>query len=95
MDGATSQYIAVYGNTVYPVKTKLLFCPMVKDDADILFSDTYLIRIGKGILEPMVQQLGCFAGAMLAQCWRNAGSWRSNLAKEGLVIARKLTDRCI
>ena len=89
MHGAMRQYSDMYGDTIRPIKTNLLFRPMVHDDADILFSGTYHIRDGKGTLEPMVQHLGCFAGGMLA-----LGA-RILQLEEDLEIARKLTDGCI
>ena len=89
MNGATSQYSDMYADTIGPLKSNLLFRPMVKDEANILFSGTYHIRDGKGTLEPMVQHLGCFAGGMLALGARILQN------EEDLGTARKLTDGCI
>ena len=89
MNGATSQYYDMYKDAVRPIMDNLLFRPMVKNEADVLFSGQFHAPSGKRTLEPMVQHLGCFAGGMLAL----GAKIMQN--EEDLEVARKLTDGCI
>lgn len=80
----------MYEDSLGPMKKNLLFQPMTKDNADILFSGKFHAEdSGKGKLEPVVQHLGCFAGGMLALGARIMDN------EEDLRLARKLTDGCI
>ena len=89
MNGASSQYLKMYKDSLAPIVKNLLFQPMTRHNEDILFSGTFHMRDEKGELEPMVQHLGCFAGGMLAL---GAKLMKSD---DDLILARKLTDGCI
>lgn len=83
--GVTDQYRRMYEKTVQPIKEHLLYRPMIKDKADILFSGT---RNG-GNLDHEAQHLTCFVGGMFG-----IGAKIFD-RPEDLKIAEQLVDGCI
>lgn len=85
LGGRTPQYRRLYESAVGAIKENLLFRPMLKDNADILFSGT---KMGRD-LDYEAQHLTCFIGGMFG-----IGAKIFN-RPEDLKTARQLADGCI
>lgn len=96
LGGLEGKYQSMYEQTVAAVKKWLLFRPMVRDDADILFSakakvttDDKLDLSKRVRLEYEVTHLTCFIGGMFALGGKIFGS------DEDVEYGRRLTDGCV
>lgn len=96
LGGLEAKYRSMHEKTVAAVKKWLLFRPMIKDEADILFSakakvttDTRLELTQRVKYEYEVTHLTCFLGGMFAL---GAKIFES---AEDLEVGRRLTDGCV
>lgn len=96
LGGLEGKYQTMYEQTVAAVKKWLLFRPMVKDDADILFSAKAKVSMDQKVdlskrirLEYEVTHLTCFIGGMFALGGKIFGS------DEDVEVGRRLTDGCV
>lgn len=97
LGGLEDAYRSMHEKTVAAVKKYLLFRPMVKDDADILFSAKAKIFSNDAVLdlserityEYEVTHLTCFLGGMFAMGGKIFES------DEDVEIGRRLTDGCV
>lgn len=96
LGGLEAKYRSMHEKTVAAVKKWLLFRPMVKDGADILFSakakvstDTRLELTQRIKYEYEVTHLTCFLGGMFALGAKIFDS------AEDLEVGRQLTDGCV
>lgn len=96
LGGLEAKYRTMHEKTVAAVKKFLLFRPMVKDEADILFSAKAKVSTDKS--QPLsdrirreyeVTHLTCFLGGMFAMGAKIFNS------EEDLEIGRRLTDGCV
>lgn len=85
LGGTTDQYRRMYEKSVDPIKTNLLFRPMIKDKVDILFSGT----LDGNNLDYEGQHLTCFIGGMFG-----IGAKIFD-RPEDLKTAEQLVDGCI
>lgn len=97
LGGLEDAYRSMHEKTVAAVKKYLLFRPMVKDDADILFSAKAKVSTNDADLdlskrityEYEVTHLTCFLGGMFAMGGKIFES------DEDVEIGRRLTDGCV
>lgn len=96
LGGLEAKYRSMHEKTVAAVKKHLLFRPMVKDNADILFSAKAKVSTNVNVspsdriqLEYEVTHLTCFLGGMFAMGGKIFGS------EEDLNVGRRLTDGCV
>lgn len=90
LGGLEKKYQSLHENTVEAVKKHLLYRPMVKDEADILFSAKAKVSSDKTInREYEVTHLTCFLGGMFAMGGKIFDS------DEDVEIGRRLTDGCV
>lgn len=96
LGGLEAKYRSMHEKTVAAVKKHLLFRPMVKDEADILFSAK--AKVSTDATRPLperinreyeVTHLTCFLGGMFAM---GAKIFES---EEDLEVGRRLTDGCV
>lgn len=87
----TDQYRRMYAAAIEPIKERLLFRPMTKDNRDILIAGNARsgFTSGKSAPEPQGEHLKCFIGGMVG-----VGAKVFNRPEE-LSTARKLVDGCV
>lgn len=96
LGGLEAKYRSLHEKTVAAVKKHLLFRPMVKDEADILFSAKAKVSTDATLTLPQrtkreyeVTHLTCFLGGMFAMGGKIFES------EEDLDVGRRLTDGCV
>ena len=89
LQGSTTQYAALWNNSVGPIKEHILFRPRTPQSLDVLMAGSVKASKSSKLLSPQVQHLSCFAGGMFA-----LGSKLFD-SPAGLDTAIKLTEGCI
>ncbi|RDW81018.1 glycoside hydrolase family 47 protein [Aspergillus mulundensis] len=91
LEGRTQQYQRMYESAMPPIKERMLFRPMTKDGADVLFSGNIYAgtKANRKKVDAQAEHLKCYLGGTVG-----IGAKVFNRTDE-LTIARKLTDGCI